>query len=265
MGEGETLGKYLRQQRESKKVSLREVAKSTRVREQILKAIEEDHHHLLPSTTYVKGFLLAYAKYLSLNPNEVLLRYERMLKGEPVTPPLAQPQQETPQPPKPKPKRLWNTKQAWIVIGVIVLGLIGFYFFFPYSYQPSMESVPVKPDPVKPILEEKISITPSPPPAATTSAPEKKPFSLQFKAVEETWVSLQLDDQPEREMTFRAGEGISIEASNRIRILIGNAGGLDLVLNGRPLEKFGKSGEVLTLIFSSQGVEVKRHEKSKPE
>ena len=93
---------------------------------------------------------------------------------------------------------------------------------------------------------------------------EKKPFSLQIKAVEETWVSLQVDDQSGKEMTFKPGEGISVQASNRIRIIIGNAGGLDLVLNGKPLEKLGKQGEVLTLLFTSQGVEVKRHKKPKP-
>ena len=81
MDERETLGKYLKNQRESKKISLREVSKNTRVREYILKAIEEDQADLLPAATYVKGFLLAYAKYLRLDPNDVLFRYERGLKN----------------------------------------------------------------------------------------------------------------------------------------------------------------------------------------
>jgi len=308
--ERETLGKYLKNQRESKKISLREVANNTRVRENLLKAIEEDQYHLLPPATYVKGFLLAYAKYLRLDPNEILLRYERVLKGEPDTPPPTEPpkpkqkippteppkpkekippteppkpKQEIPpiQPSKPKQKVLWNTKQTWVIGGVVVASLIVFYLFFPYP-----SKLPIKPIPEKPIIEEKLPITPSPPVIATTpvpgekpvveekqplapslpvpattSVPEKKTFSLQLKAVEETWVRLQVDDQSEKEMTFKAGEGISVQASNRIRIIIGNAGGLDLILNGKPLDKFGKSGEVLTLLFTSQGVEVKRPEK----
>jgi cytoskeleton protein RodZ len=323
--EKETLGKYLKNQRESKKISLREVAKNTRVREHLLRAIEEDQYHALPPTTYVKGFLLAYAKYLKLDPNEVLLRYERVLKGEPVTPlpteppkakkkiPPAEPpkpkekvsppepskpkekipptespkpKQEIPptQPSKPKQKVLWNTKQTWVVVGVIVASLIVFYLFFPHPSKPPMEPVPEKhalekPIPEKPVVEEKPPLapsppvavttpvppfTPSPPASTTTSVPEKRTFSLQLKAVEETWVSLQVDDQPAKEMTFKAGEGISVQASNRIRIIIGNAGGLDLILNGKPLDKFGKPGEVLTLLFTSQGVEVKRPEKPKP-
>jgi cytoskeleton protein RodZ len=323
--EKETLGKYLKNQRESKKISLREVAKNTRVREHLLRAIEEDQYHVLPPATYVKGFLLAYAKYLRLDPNEVLLRYGKVLKGEPVTPTPPKPQKPKekisspeppkpkekvsppkppktkekippieppkpkqeippPQPSKPKQKVLWNTKQTWVVGGVIVASLIVFYLFFPYPSKPPMESVPEKPAlekpiPEKPVVGEKPPLAPSPPLTATTSIPpltssppastttsvsEKKSFSLQLKAVEETWVSLQVDDQSEKEMTFRAGEGISVQASNRIRIVIGNAGGLDLILNGKPLDQFGKSGEVLTLLFTSQGVEVKRPEKPKP-
>ncbi len=313
MDEKETLGKYLKTQRESKKVSLREVAKNTRVREDILRAIEEDQHDLLPPATYVKGFLLAYAKYLKLDPNDVFLRYRGVSEEEPVTPPSppspkskekspSTPRQKTKQdiplpeprkskqeipptpPSKPKQKVPWNIKQILVVGGVILASLIGSYFFSLYS-----SIRPVEPIPQKPVIKETLPMAPSPPGFATTfvpeekpvvkeepllissspvavktSLPEKKPLSLQLKAVEETWVNLQVDDQPGNGMVFKPGEGISVQASNRIRMKLGNAGGLDLILNGKSLEKFGKSGEVLTLIFTSQGIEVKRPEKPKP-
>jgi cytoskeleton protein RodZ len=249
--ERETLGSYLKNQRESKKISLREVAKNTRVREYILKAIEEDQYDHLPAATYVKGFLLAYAKYLRLDHNDVLLRYERALRGEPAPPPPT-----PPPPPPPKKRTSWSAKQIWVVGGVIVASFIIFYFFSPYSSKPLIEPVPEKP-----VIEGKSPVAPSPPVATTHSVPEKKAFTLQLKAVEETWVSLQVEGQSEKEMTFKPGEGISIQASNKIRIIIGNAGGLDLILSGKPLDKFGKSGEVVTLTITSQGVEVKRPEK----
>jgi cytoskeletal protein RodZ len=281
--ERETLGSYLKNQRESKKISLREVTKNTRVREYMLKAIEEDRHDLLPAATYVKGFLLAYAKYLNLDRNDILLRYERVLKGEPVK---REPVPPPPAPsPKPKQKTSWSTKQTWVVGGVIVASFIVFYFFSPYSSKPLIE-----PGPEKPILEEKSPVASSPPVTATTrapeektavgekkplapsppvtttnSVPEKKPFSLQMKAVEETWVSLQVEGQSEKEMTFKPGEGLSVLASNRIHMIIGNAGGLNLIWNGKVLDKFGKSGEVVKLIITSQGVEVRRYEREKTE
>jgi cytoskeleton protein RodZ len=285
--ERETLGKYLKNQRESKKISLREVSKNTRVREHILRAIEEDQLNLLPPATYVRGFLLAYAKYLRLDPNDVLLRYERALKGEPAAsppPPSLKPRRKIPptQPSKPKQKVLWNTNQMWVVVGVIVASFIIFYFFSPYSSKPPIGPLPersvegkpsIVPSPPaaatarapeeKPVVEVRKPLTPSSPVPATTSAQGKKALSLQLKAAEETWVSLQVDDQPEREMTFKPGQGSSVQASNRIRMKLGNAGGLDLILNGRPLGKFGKSGEVVALVITSQGVEVKASEKTK--
>jgi cytoskeletal protein RodZ len=286
--ERETLGKYLKNQRESKKISLREVAKNTRVREHILRAIEEDQHTLLPPATYVKGFLLAYAKYLGLDLNDVLLRYERVLKGESIPPPFipsSRPKQQIPptQASKPKQKALWNAKQTWVVVGVIVASFVVFYFFSPYSYKPPMEPSPGKPveeksstappPPAaatprtpegKPAVQEKKPLTPSAPITATPPIQEKKAISLQLKAIEETWVSLQADDQSGKEMILKPGEGMTIQASSRILMKLGNAGGLDLVLNGKPLGKFGRSGEVLNLIVTSQGVEIKRPEKPKP-
>jgi cytoskeleton protein RodZ len=258
------------------------------VREHVLKAIEEDQHHLLPPATYVKGFLLAYAKYLKLDPNDVLLRYEKVSKEEPITRPSTQPprpKQEIPSAPspKPKPKVLWNTKQTWVVVGVIVASLIVFYFFSPFASKPPTEPIseklaekksPAVPSPPgiasphapegKPVVPEKKPLPPSAPVTATTSVQEKKAISLQLKAIEETWLSLQADDQSEKEMILKPGEGMTVQASGRILMKLGNAGGLDLVLNGKPLGKSGKSGEVLTLVVTSQGMEVKRPEKRKP-
>lgn len=298
MDEKETLGKFLKSQRESKKISLREVSKNTRVREPILKAIEEDKHELLPPATYVKGFLLAYARYLRLDLNDILLRYESSLKGEPVAPPspharIAGQKISSPPPAKKiKQKFLWNTKQLWVIVGVVLASFVVFYFFSPYASKPLIETIPGKsverkisgvasPPPGgiarapegKPTVEGKAPPVSSPPVAAVISveekktedkkAEEKKKLSLQIKAAEETWVSLAPDDQPQKEMTFKPGDGLSIQASHQIRMRLGNAGGVDLILNGRPMGKFGKSGEVLTLVITPQGIEVKASEKPK--
>jgi cytoskeleton protein RodZ len=287
--EKETLGKYLKSQRESKKISLNEVAKNTRVREPILRALEEDQHHLLPPATYVKGFLLAYAKYLGLDLNDILLRYERVLKGESIAPPSMpspEPEQENlpPQTLRPKQKPRWrDTKQIWVVAGVIVASLVLFYLFSPYPSRVPMESslekraeeksfIPPSPPiatsrpapEVKPPVQEKSPLTPSAPVTAAPPVQEKKAISLELKAIEETWLSLQADDQSGKEMIFKPGEGTTFQASGRILMRLGNAGGLDLTLNGKPLGKFGKSGEVLNLIITPQGVEVKRPERPKP-
>jgi len=76
----ESLGKYLKTERERRNLSLEEAAKFTKIRIQFLRAIEEDRYELLLPNVYVKGFLTQYVRYLGLNPNEVILRVLRVSK-----------------------------------------------------------------------------------------------------------------------------------------------------------------------------------------
>ena len=86
-------------------------------------------------------------------------------------------------------------------------------------------------------------------------------MSLQLKAAERTWIRFQIDDQTEKEAMLQTGETLNLRDAKRVYLLVGNAGGLDLAVNEKKLERFGKSGEVVTLTFTPEGVEVKRREK----
>jgi cytoskeleton protein RodZ len=244
--EKESIGRYLKREREIRNISLREVSKNTKVREHLLKAIEEDQYGSLPSPTYVKGFLLSYAKYIGLDPNDVLLRYEVSLREKQVTGPEA----------PPKKKILWNIKYLWIIGGVIMVSLFVSYFFFLHPAKGPIESISVKPKAEEPVPS-------APQIAGAPSTPEEQPFSLQLRAVEKTWIRIQINGQPEHDMILQPGETASHQGLKRIHLMVGNAGGLDIIFKGKPLERFGKSGEVVNLIFTPQGVEAKRFEKPK--
>jgi transcriptional regulator with XRE-family HTH domain len=100
----ESLGKYLKVERELRNLSLEEVAKFTKIRENSLRAIEEDRYELLPPAVYVKGFLTICAKYLGLDPHDVLLRYQNYLKSLIIPQPIELREQI---PPPEKRARLW--------------------------------------------------------------------------------------------------------------------------------------------------------------
>jgi cytoskeletal protein RodZ len=72
----ESPGKYLKAKRESQRISLRQVADATRIREAVLRAIEEDRYEDLPHI-YVKSFLSAYAKSLGLDPTDVIMLHQK--------------------------------------------------------------------------------------------------------------------------------------------------------------------------------------------
>jgi cytoskeletal protein RodZ len=71
----ETLGGYLRRERESRSVSLEEVSKVTRIGLPILESLERDDFESIPQKEFILGFLRGYARYLGLQRDEVLRRY----------------------------------------------------------------------------------------------------------------------------------------------------------------------------------------------
>jgi cytoskeleton protein RodZ len=67
-----TIGKILRQARESRSLSLEQVAQATHIRVRYLQALEAEQFDLLPSTAHVRGFLRSYAAHLKLDPTPLL-------------------------------------------------------------------------------------------------------------------------------------------------------------------------------------------------
>lgn len=72
----EGLGELLRQTRESRGLSLKDVAQATKIREYYLKAIEEEQFDKLPGDVYAKGFIGSYADFLGLDRVQMMEQYK---------------------------------------------------------------------------------------------------------------------------------------------------------------------------------------------
>lgn len=70
------LGHILREARETKGYTLREVQEKTRINSRFLEALEMGDFERLPTPTHVRGFLRNYARFLGLEPDPLLERYE---------------------------------------------------------------------------------------------------------------------------------------------------------------------------------------------
>lgn len=70
------LGHILREARETKGYTLREVQDKTRINSRFLEALEMGDFDRLPTPTHVRGFLRNYARFLGLEPEPLLERYE---------------------------------------------------------------------------------------------------------------------------------------------------------------------------------------------
>lgn len=82
----ESIGSFLRRQRELKAMSVAEVSRVTRIPPATLESIESDHFDDLPGEVFVRGFLKSYAQAVGTAPNDVLARYTASRRLVFVTP-----------------------------------------------------------------------------------------------------------------------------------------------------------------------------------
>lgn len=78
---GGEIGPVLEQARERLGLSLKEVEKSTKIRARYLEGLEKEKPAELPGRSYVQGFLRSYAGYLGLDADEMGRRFRELSGG----------------------------------------------------------------------------------------------------------------------------------------------------------------------------------------
>lgn len=77
----ESLGQYLKQEREKRQVALAELAQLTRIPVRMLRGLEQDEYASLPADVFVRGYLKAYCRALNMDETPVL---EWFTRGRPT-------------------------------------------------------------------------------------------------------------------------------------------------------------------------------------
>jgi cytoskeleton protein RodZ len=268
-----SLGLYLRGLRESKGMSLDDIARSTRVGRRHLEALETDTLTELPAPVFVKGFIRAYCEFLESSPDEALDLY-RATTGEP--PPAHGP---------PRPLLSPRSRSAGPLVIAIVLfvalgaSLVALRFGLQSSRRataivssPAREEArkaPSAPPPVaapSPVSGKSAVVTPPASPAvpapaavssptagattpsATPSGPADAPAGshhLMVRAIEPTWLRVQADEGQVAEELLQTGAVREWSAAKRFTLTVGNAGGLEIDLDGKRLPPLGARGAVI--------------------
>jgi cytoskeleton protein RodZ len=247
-----------------------EIAKVTRISLQYLEALEKDEFETLPASIFVRGFLRTYAAQIGLDPKVVLNLYEAQVDS------LNEPEEPGKKEAGAPPKKLEPLVKYILTLFIIVLGVgIAFLFFKETSVPPSpspgisASQTPRAKAPrsaarssqekgslkelerAKP--EKKLEGLPAAgPDMAEGARKEEKPYVLKVRAIEKTWLRIQSDDQPESEALLQPKETVTWTARRQFKILLGNAGGVEISLNGNPQGPLGKSGEVVHLLLPDE-------------
>jgi len=138
-----------------------------------------------------------------------------------------------------------------IAATVVVLCGLGAGALFLGFLGPKTSSSPVQaadPVPVKaPPVAAKIPPTPPVEPAPST-------LKLDIRAKEAAWVSVYENDKTTFATVMEPGQTRTIESSAKIRLQLGNAGGVELAVNGKPSGSLGHKGQVRVLEVRADGL-----------
>lgn len=72
----QSFGGYLKEQRESKNVSLKDIARSTNITERYLDLIEKDEFERVPGGAYITGYISSYASFIGIDAHETIERFK---------------------------------------------------------------------------------------------------------------------------------------------------------------------------------------------
>jgi transcriptional regulator with XRE-family HTH domain len=230
-----SIGQELKKEREARGLSLKGIADSTRIALIYLEAVETDRLDIFPGEFFVKAVLRDYAKAVGLDEDRLVERYRRaglLSAGGP----------ESTRGPESHPRITKRQKLSLAGLAAIVLVIVTFaaYFLTKPGKQASLPET-------RKAIPQVPAATPSvtKPVPAPVSKEEEKGLSLELSFHERTWIQVYADQKLALDGIKLKGQKARVTARNELIIHLGNAGGLDYSINGRPGKAFGRSGAVV--------------------
>jgi cytoskeleton protein RodZ len=282
-----SIGETLRRERVRRGWNLDEVAAETKISLHLLEAIEADQFDRLPGGVFARNFVRQYAQMLELDEDEILSAFRHQfeepaqMEPEPGPPPFHV-SRVTPIAALSDRLGPGNSLSAFVGLVVVIVLCSGVYSLWQRARRspPPPETAAVAPAPkpqlaVQPAEAPKPEFRPAevsdtgairvpetaaPKPVATIPAAgapgEASAVRVAFTATEPVWVSVRTDGTHTYSGTLEGQQTREFDAAQKMTVLVGNAGGLDLSLNGKPVGPFGGKGEIRLVVLTPSGAQV---------
>lgn len=249
-----SIGKKLKDERERQGISLDTVAEATKIRKLYLNALEEERYQELPQRVYATGFVANYARFLHLDAEQAVLQFKaEAYPGETIIPPVAlrkkKVRKRIVRPGAKKKKNLNNILAAAIFL--VVIWWLGTYIA-GYITEQALKSG--TPDAAPPVSQEVLAPSPSKTETVPEAARQAEGLELKITARKDCWLEVSADGMKAYAQTIPAGTEKTFTAREKLALRAGNAGGIDLRLNGRQLAPLGVDGQVVVKEFALSDV-----------
>lgn len=281
----ESFGSYLRAQREKKGIRLEEIASITKINLQKLQMLEEGRFEELPSEPFLRGFIIAYAKYVGIDPKDVIQAYHEKIVGkkEPADPPqeaslmkgVDEPHELITHP------RLipgWKvvssvfaTLFVFLVVSMMYIGKKSTDRTVSSQTQQPLSEIPTplendkkvdapeitiaKNESSSDIASQKITsdkvatLESSADTSKALPVDESFPHEILVEGNERTWIKVVIDDTEPHEFFLPKDEKVTYKAKTKIKVVLGNATGSKVFYNGQENQGVKFSGTIRSYIF----------------
>lgn len=274
----ESIGLLLKARREAMGLSAAQLAKTLRIRQVYIDALEGGRNELLPGSAYAFGFIRSYARFVGMDGERAVQQFKDEAKNIPRQVPLV------------LPKALTESRTpgfAALVIGAVLLAAAYGAWTLWGGRAPAPRPASVTPPPVAvtappvtvappPVLPLPVPVETPPPagadnvasqadpeaaasfPSAPAAAPVAPPPSAApaqpvvtgpqytVRAVQASWVEIRGGDGKVLVSRVLApGETASIPLDPRARMVTGNAGGVVIEAEGQVSPVLGRVGQVI--------------------
>jgi cytoskeletal protein RodZ len=236
----EKVGEILRRTRDTRQISLEEVAKKTKISMRFLTALEKADYKILPSDVFVRGFLRSYARTLGLDPEEIVELYKQ---EQGIAASRADEENV-----KPLPLFL-----LWITLGVIgvVLAAALVFVLWPRAKTPNL-SIPQEPAPaMEPAAAP--SAKPSTPSAPAPIPPTHVLDSVELLFSRHCWVLVKADNVKAFEGFKESGDQLKYEIRSSFYLKVGDAGAVQVTHNAKAYPRLGDEGQPVELNITATG------------
>jgi cytoskeleton protein RodZ len=258
-----SFGEELRREREIRGISLKEIADATKISKRFLEALERNDHRTLPAPVFTRGFVREYARYVGLNAEEMVNRYNFAAANDDrieKPPPVAKYPQTPPRDisPRPAAKRgippVITRVDGGVMFALFIAVALAGVAWWAVQYK-RQERERAEAATAVPVTTSRAVATPTQAPVPEP-APDDSKLRMTMEITANSWVTLEADGRTVLNEEMLSGARREFEANDAFRFrTIGNAGGLTLTLNGATVPPLGANGEVVkNRVFDRAGL-----------
>jgi len=270
-----SVGRILRSARERQGREVAEIADELCLTQQYLRAIEEDDVKNLPGIFFYKNFVRQYAAIVGVKDSEIRSGVEELTAAaeEPVLPGgLAQPPIRPLDPIVADSNHYFATTRLGLSVGGLVVALLvcsGFYAWWIHPKEIAAKPRPlpiattqnVVPPVIQPVSQNSSSDQIAPVQVTAeahtvTTADGINQVVLNLSATEKTWLSITSEGKRLFSGFLEPSQTKTLTGLDAAQMTVGNAGGIEVRLNGKPIGPIGKSGQVRRVVFTPDNFEV---------